>query len=521
MAHHSLLHPFLIITCALFIMTERGAIDALAPVSALKIKTLYGSLDPNSIAQHLAFYELYPTSPEGQQALRQGWALLRGDKNCHEEELKEIPSFSSAIQAVVALVNKQPDVPLSALTDEEFAIIERLANSLPNRQLKGHFAKNEAEVLQLLPHEVDLSRGLLLTELRDDLRQVRSYEAMIDLMALQIRVRLSEKSSPTDKIRFMNTFIFEEMGFRFPPHSIYAKNIDLYTFLPAVLDARRGVCLGVSILYICLAQRLSLPLEMITPPGHIYVRHREGNREINIETTARGIHIDSESYLTIDTCALQQRNVKEVIGLAHFNQAAVFWQREEFGKALASYEKAKPYLPNDKLLMELMGYTYLFVGRQEEGAALLEKVRNHIPDYAVSPETMAEDFLNGTVDVQGIQALFIPVDETRDSIVKKRQALEKVVDRHPNFRAGLFQLASTWLQLHREGEALVLLERYHRIESNDPTAEYYLSMLYAQRFDYNKAWEHLRRVEQIVNARQYYPRQLKALRRSLALQAPE
>ena len=76
--------------------------------------------------------------------------------------------------------------------------------------------------------------------------------------------------------------------FRFPPHSLYAKDIDVYTFLPSVLDSRRGVCLGVSILYLCLAQRLDLPLEAMTPPGHIYVRYGE---DLNIETTARGIDV--------------------------------------------------------------------------------------------------------------------------------------------------------------------------------------------------------------------------------------
>ena len=68
--------------------------------------------------------------------------------------------------------------------------------------------------------------------------------------------------------------------------------------------------------------------EMVTPPGHIYVRFKKGNSEINIETTARGVHLDSEEYLGIETRGLQKRTVKEVIGLTHFNQASVYWQQE-------------------------------------------------------------------------------------------------------------------------------------------------------------------------------------------------
>src|ERR1700761_5200171 len=129
------------------------------------------------------------------------------------------------------------------------------------------------------------------------MKKIRSYEALIDLMALQILTRITFEDPPAKKIRAINHFIFEEMGFRFPPHSSHAKDIDLYTFLPSVLDSRRGVCLGVSILYISLAQRLKLDLQMVTPPGHIFVCWRQGKEVINIETTARGIHIPDEKYL--------------------------------------------------------------------------------------------------------------------------------------------------------------------------------------------------------------------------------
>jgi regulator of sirC expression with transglutaminase-like and TPR domain len=506
---------------SLFVLATLFNLTPPAPTPA-KIKTLYASLDARSVSQHLAFYELYPETSVGQEALKEAWRLLTQQSDCSPNQLNTIPFLNSALPAIIGLVNKQPDSPMLDLSDHDFALIDKLASSLSNRKLKGHWVKNEAELLLLLPEEIDLARGLLLTELgENDIHKIRSYETLIDLMALQIRALLPQDASPAVKIRAMNDFVFGEMGFRFPPHSIYAKDIDLYTFLPSVLDSRRGVCLGVSILYICLAQRLGLSLEMITPPGHIYVRYRDLKGEINIETTARGIHVDSEEYLSLETRSLQQRNVKEVIGLAHFNQASVFWKQEEYHKALESYQKAQRYLPNDKLLMELMGYTNLFVGKTEEGKKLLEEVRNHIPDYAITGQSIADDYLNGNVDSEGIKALFIYVDETHASIIRKRQALEKTVERYPKFRAGQFQLATTWLQLHREPEALAVLQRYHRLDPYDPTAEYYLSVLYGKSFDFNNAWDHLRRVEQIVKAKNYAPKQLKILRRELALLSPE
>lgn len=489
-----------------------------------KIRTLYNSLETHSITQHLAFYQLYPESSEGKKALDHAWNLLSGQKSSPSTHFTAPPLKSSIVDSIVRLVNKQSDNDSVILTEEELKIINQLAARLPNRRLKGYQAQSEAEVLLLPPEEIDLARGLFLSQLGNSpegLEKLHSYEAMIDMMALQLLVEVNLTSSPEMKIRAMNRFIFEEMGFRFPPHSLYAKDIDLYTFLPSVLDSRRGVCLGVSILYICLAQRLDLPLEMITPPGHIYVRYRNGDKIINIETTARGIHVDCKEYLSISTRSLQERNIKEVIGLAHFNQASTFWHKNDYAKTLDAYQKAYPYIPDDMLLAELMGYAYLLTGQKEEGEKLLRSTLDHLPEYAINKESMTADYLNGNVNEEGIKAIFKSVDETRSSVLEKKDDLEKVLTAYPNFRAGLFSLAGAWLQLHREGEALEVLERYHKADNSDPTAEYYLAALHAQRHNFNKAWDHLRQAEKLTSLRNHTPKPLKELRKQLSILSPE
>lgn len=488
------------------------------------IRTLYNSLDVQSISQHLAFYDLYPNTDEGHLALNQAWRLMAGPEGKFNAEISQLPNSAAAIQSIVHLVNKKPDDDLKALDESELSLIEKAAARLPHRQLKGHHVTSEQEVLALKPEEIDLARGLFLSQMGntpDALQKIRSYEAMIDLMALQILARIAIDAPAEKKIRAINDFIFFDQGFRFPPHSLYAKDIDVYTFLPSVLDSRKGVCLGVSILYICLAQRLNLNLEMITPPGHIYVRYRNGDRIINIETTARGIDIDSEFYLSVDTRSLQQRNIKEVIGLAHFNQAAVFLQNKDFEKAVSAYEKSLAYVPDDMLTKEFLGYNYLFVGRKEDGEKMMRLVENHVPDYAVNGDTMASDYLNGHVDADGIKAIFMPVDEKRDSIVKKKEELEKIIEKYPKFRNGVFYLATAWLQLHREAEALEVLKRYHELVKDDPTAEYYSAMINMERFNYCQAWDHLRAAEKLTEARNHKPKALSDLRKMLGTICPE
>ena len=285
-----------------------------------------------------------------------------------------LPTFD--IQPIISLITRQASDPPVTLSPDQLHLIDLISARLCNRKLKGHSVWTKKEVLSLPPEEIDLSRGLLIFQFDDVVdpqSEIKHYEASLDLMALQILARLPKDATDLEKMKEINRFIFQEMQFRFPPRSLHAQDIDLYTFLPSVLDNRQGVCLGVSILYLSLAQRLDLPLEIITPPGHIYIRYNTGTSVINIETTARGIDLSSEVYLGVNTRKLQQRDMKEVIGLAFINQASVFWGRGEFEKTVALYEKAQPFVPQDPLLKMFLGFNYLFVGKKRQGQRIAQR----------------------------------------------------------------------------------------------------------------------------------------------------
>lgn len=488
------------------------------------LSALYSTLDPQSVAQHLAFYELYPKTEEGQKALRHAWGLLsHGCADCDPEIL--LPTLD--VQPMISLVNQGPEgLAKLELDDAMLQVVEKLGAHLGNRKLKGFNVWEEKALAALPAEELDLGHTLLLAELgpsEEAHKTIQRYNAHLDLMALQIGARLPENPTPHQKIRAISDYVFHEMRFRFPPHSLHAKEIDLYTFLPSVIDGRRGVCLGVSILYLCLAQRLELPLEAITPPGHIYVRYKqEGEPEINIETTARGIDVDSEHYLGLETRSLQKRNLREVIGLAFMNQAAVHWHKDDPSTAIALYEKARPFMKEDDFLLHLfLGFQYLFVGREQEGRNLLSRIRGVIPDHAITSETIVEDYLSGATDIEGVRAVFADVDETRESILTKQQRLKETLQSHPKFRQGVFHLAITWLQLGREKEALPILQEYLKLSPGDPTAHYYIASIQFQRHDFNAAWRALQQAEVITAGRNHEPHALKMLRKSLVRLCPE
>jgi hypothetical protein len=490
----------------------------------LKLTTLYNSLDPTSFAQLFAFYELYPHTPQGSLALIKARGLFNLHKTSSSESTKVIALPPLDMQAMIALVNKQPQTTTIPLTIEQINMVDKLASHLHNRSLKGYGCTNKEEILALPTDEIDLARALLVYQFDDGsntLIEMKRYETMLDMMALQILARLPQNPTPIEKIDAINDLIFYEMQFRFPPHSLWVNDIDLYTFLPSVLDSRLGVCLGVSILYLSIAQRLGLSLEIITPPGHIYIRYHEGATLINIETTARGIHIPSDTYLGINTCRLHERTMKEVVGLAFMNQAAVLFNKKDHKTAVHLYEIAELFIPNDPLLKMLLGMQYILTGNKKEGKKLFKQIKGQPFPDAVYPESLPEDYLAKRVTDEALDLIFMHVDETRESILKKQQALEKVLVDCPKFRGGLFQLAISWLQLGRAKEGLEILHRCRALDGNDPTVNYYISILSLQRLQYKQAWLFLTETKKILDAKNHHPKSLRGLEYELRHLYPE
>ncbi len=517
--------------CLIILLLAQGNLVAKAPKKIVinptvrestHLKSLYNGLDPTSISENLAFYQLYSDTPEGKQALTRAWKLLAPDQDVPMIKTLSLPYLD--IRGIISLVTKQPFQAPVQLEEDQLQIIDKISAKLSNRKLKGSTIWT-LEKLEALPaEEIDLGRALLICQYPNPLEQknaLKNYEASLDLMSLQILARLPKNPTDLDKIKEITRYIFQEMQFRFPPHSLHAQDIDLYTFLPSVLDSRQGVCLGVSILYLSLAQRIDLPLEIVTPPGHIYVRYRNGDQVINIETTARGIDVPSETYLGVNTRSLQERNLRHVVGLAFVNQASVAWGKEDYKTCVTLYEKAVPFLPEDPLLKMFLGLNYLFIGKTAEGKALLKQIRNLQLDFAVSPETLPEDFLSGHVNVEGLKTIFMNVDETRESILNKQEKLKKILKRYPSFRAGLLQLAVTHLQLGRGSEAQKILEKYYTLDKNDATVAYYLAMLHIERYNYTQAWDYLKQATQLTQERDHHPKALKSLSDFLKRTCPD
>ncbi len=117
---------------------------------------------------------------------------------------------------------------------------------------------------------LDLAHAALLiaAEEQPDL-DVEHYRAHLLALGVRARARVGERTDAP--VAAFNHFIFNELGFAGNQENYYDPRNSL---LPYVLDARRGIPITLSVVYIELGRRAGLQVEGVGLPGHFIVRVR-------------------------------------------------------------------------------------------------------------------------------------------------------------------------------------------------------------------------------------------------------
>ncbi len=123
------------------------------------------------------------------------------------------------------------------------------------------------DFIRSLNYELETGALLLARTVFPDLDVGLSCQRLDDLAA-RCRELIAEPLSVREKCRVINRVLFHETGFR--------GNLEHYTdplnsFLPVVLERRKGIPLSLSIVYLLVAQRLGIDLEPVGLPGHFMV----------------------------------------------------------------------------------------------------------------------------------------------------------------------------------------------------------------------------------------------------------
>ncbi len=176
------------------------------------------------------------------------------------------------------------------------AAAARREEPLANANKPGLYAKSLEQVLRLKDNEIDLATAaLIVSENWSDMVYGRRYLLALDDMALEIRRRLAQKKLPANfqAIPVINEYLFEELGYEAISEATDPNSLFLHT----VIDKKRGYCLSLSVLYLCLTERLGIPVYGVVVPGHFFVRYDDSRTKFNIEITGNGGTASDAQYI--------------------------------------------------------------------------------------------------------------------------------------------------------------------------------------------------------------------------------
>ena len=144
-----------------------------------------------------------------------------------------------------------------------------------------------ADIEQKGPSSINELLTLIEKDIYSD-EEVVAKRMLLDQMVDDIQRGFTPEMTPTQKLEWIREYLYEWHGFQFDREDKEGLNPDNF-YLSGVLSRRKGICTGLSFLYLSLAEKLELPLYGVMVPGHFFVRYEAADFSENVETTQGGI----------------------------------------------------------------------------------------------------------------------------------------------------------------------------------------------------------------------------------------
>lgn len=216
---------------------------------------------------------------------------------------------------------------------------------------------------QLSAFDISLAVSSALSPDTDIDECKREFERMLN----DLRKRLQGKKHAMEIVHTFNKYLFEEKKFQYQSNA---------HFLGEVLTSKHGSCVGLTTLYVILAQRLGIPCVAVNLPRHLIARYHDDTSRINIEMGANGAEVSDDWF--INEYALDKALIRDGIYLRELNEkelsAVVLSNCGNILREAGSLLEAKIYLDRALLLaprsvdaLYSRGITLIQLGHIDEG----------------------------------------------------------------------------------------------------------------------------------------------------------
>jgi regulator of sirC expression with transglutaminase-like and TPR domain len=228
----------------------------------------------------------------------------------------------------------------------------------------------------------------------------------LDALAQKLRRRIPSDAVAVQRLRWLNRFFFQELGFGGNANDYYDP---ANSYLNNVLETRRGIPISLALLYIELATQIGLTAHGISFPGHFLVKLRMPQGEIVIDPfTGQSLSREAleemlgpfkahaagsgrpESPLRV---LLQAAPARDILARMLRNLKEIHRGAEDWGRLLPVTQRLVILLPEEAVERRDRGLAYAALGCDDAAAidlaAYLERAAD-APDRDVVAVRLAQ-----------------------------------------------------------------------------------------------------------------------------------
>ncbi len=222
---------------------------------------------------------------------------------------------------------------------------------------------------------------------------IDSYLRKLDTFAARIEVLAGHDRSPNGLLECLNEILFVQEALRGNSDDYYDPR---NSYLNEVLDRKLGIPISLSVIYIEVARRLNFELHGVGFPGHFLVKCNANDREMLIDPFSNGKALTVEDCqelldrvyggsVPVQPAFVQPMEKKSIVARMLFNLKGIYYQREEYQKALSVVDRI--LILNPGILSEIRdrGLLYMQTSLFAKALADLEYYLKH----ASAPEDVA------------------------------------------------------------------------------------------------------------------------------------
>jgi regulator of sirC expression with transglutaminase-like and TPR domain len=220
----------------------------------------------------------------------------------------------------------------------------------------------------------------------------QSVLAEIDGLAARLKARIPGDAAPMQRLRLLNRFFFQELGFAGNVNDYYdARN----SYLHFVLQSRRGIPISLAILYIEIAGQIGLHASGVSFPGHFLVKLRMPQGEVVIDPfTGQSMSRESLDALLVPyrrreglagnlplslTLFLQAATPREIIARVLRNLKEIHRTNEDWVRLYAVMQRLVILLPTAWEERRDRGLAAAQLGAVKTAVADLSSYLEHVP----------------------------------------------------------------------------------------------------------------------------------------------